>query len=84
MENTIKKCEICNSFAKFLCYKCISYFCEGCFKYVHDKEYNSKHKKEEIDAFVPIDTKCPEHSKSPMNLFCVEEKGNNINGDPSV
>ena len=73
--NQLKKCDICNINATSLCFQCNSYFCDQCFKYVHEKESNQKHKKEEIDFFVPIDTKCPEHPKIPMNLFCVEEKG---------
>ena len=71
----LKYCEICNINATCLCLECTSYFCEQCFKYVHEKESNQKHKKENIDLFIPIDTKCPEHPKIPMNLFCVDEKG---------
>ena len=26
-------------------------------------------------AFVPIDIKCPEHDRVPINLFCLDEKG---------
>ena len=51
------------------------YFCEWCFKFVHEKSCND-HKKEEIDYLVPIDLKCPEHPKNIINLFCVEERGN--------
>ena len=71
-KSKIKKCEICNSDPNSLCYQCISYFCEKRFKFVHDNQNNSQHKKEEIDPFVPIDTKCPDHSKIPVNLFCVD------------
>ena len=71
----IKECEICKSKATCLCFQCISYFCEAWFKYVHDKEVNSTHKKEIIDPFVPIDVKCPEHDKYPLDFFCVDEKG---------
>ena len=74
--NLIKHCEICNSEAKSVCFKCFSYFCESCFKFVHEKSYNSDHKKEEIDYLVPIDLKCPEHPKNIINLYCVEERGN--------
>ena len=73
--NQIKKCEICESYATSLCYQCISYFCDACFKFVHDKQNNSKHKKEPVDPFLPIDTKCPDHSKIPVNLFCIDDKG---------
>lgn len=78
--NKIKQCEICQTQAAFICYKCFSYYCESCFKFVHDKQPNRDHKKEKIDYFVPIDIKCPEHTKNIINLFCVDEKGNsNIN-----
>ena len=71
----IKECEICKSNATCLCLKSYSYFCDSCFKLVHDKEVNSNHKKEIIDPFVPIDIKCSEHDRHPMDLFCVDEKG---------
>ena len=35
---------------------------------------NDKHKKEKIDYFIPLDTKCSEHPKVPVNLFCLDEK----------
>ena len=50
-------------------------FCDTCFKYVHDKK-TKPHEKEQIDLFVPIDIKCPEHPLVPLNLFCTDEKGN--------
>ena len=74
-QNQIKKCEICKEYATSLCMKCMSYFCESCFKYVHDKKENSQHKKEKIDYNVPIDTRCPDHSGNNINLFCLDEKG---------
>ena len=77
VQKNIKQCEICeDEEAKTLCLDCHSYFCEACFKYVHDKKKKKSHKKEKIDLFIPIETKCPEHEGILMNLFCVEEKGN--------
>ncbi len=76
MNDQTKKCGICKIMATSLCFECNSYFCDQCSKYVHDKEINSKHKKESIDPFVPIDVKCPDHPQHPMYLFCAEEKGN--------
>jgi len=74
-QKNIKKCVICkDKEAITLCFDCQSYFCEACFKYVHDFKENSNHNKEKIDLFIPIDTKCPEHKGSPMNLFCIDEK----------
>ena len=78
-----KKCEMCKvKEAITLCLDCYNYFCEACIKYVHDIKQNSNHRKEKIDLFIPIDTKFPEHEGSPMNLFCIDDKGNiyyNIN-----
>ena len=75
-QNIIKKCEICQSQATNICFKCFSYFCESCFKFVHDKQVNKDHKKEKVDYFIPIDIKCQIHPKNIINLFCVDEKGN--------
>ena len=43
---------------------------------IHSIKENSNHKKEKIDYYVPIDTRCPDHPKVELNLFCLEEKGN--------
>ena len=59
-----------------LCLECVSYFCNECYKYVHDKKENSKHKKTKIDFYVPLDIKCLQHPKIINNLFCIDEKGN--------
>ena len=75
IKNQMKKCEICGINATCLCFECISYFCEACYKLINDKEINSQHKKEKIDLYVPMDLKCPEHPRIPTNLFCIEEKG---------
>ena len=77
-QNRNKQCEICKEAATSLCFKCISYFCDSCFKFVHEKKANIAHKKEKIDYFVPIDTKCPYHPANPINLFCIDEKGKSI------
>ena len=73
-----KLCEICDEVAKSLCLKCNSYFCDSCYKFVHGKEKNKNHKKEDIDPFIPLNTKCPEHPNIPLNLFCVDDKGKKI------
>ena len=76
-ENTklIKECEFCKANASCLCFECISYYCDKCYKIIHDLKNSQKHKKEIIDAFIPIDLKCPEHPMDRMSLFCVDEKG---------
>ena len=71
-----KVCDICKINATSLCFKCNSYFCDSCFKFVHDKEANSNHKKENIDPFIPIDLKCPDHPQYIMSHFCLDDKGN--------
>ena len=70
-----KKCDICQEKANIICLKCNSYYCEECFKYVHNKPANLEHKKDRIDPYVPIETKCKFHN-FPLNLFCITEKGN--------
>ena len=75
MEVKLKKCDFCKIDATCLCYKCMSYFCDSCFKIAHNNEENKLHKKDKIDYFAPIDLKCPEHKLYPMGLFCVNEKG---------
>ena len=72
----LKKCEICETEATSLCYKCKSYYCDSCYKLIHDKKPKNDHKKEKIDYFVPIDIKCPDHPDNIINLFCIDEKGN--------
>ena len=74
-----KLCELCKEKATNICYECSFYLCDDCFKFLHEKKANLEHKKEDIDSFVSIKIKCPEHPKIPLNLFCVEEKGNIYN-----
>ena len=70
------QCEMCkDEEATALCLDCHIYFCEVCYKCVHDRKKNSNHKKEKIDLFVPIQTTCPDHERVPINLFCIDEKG---------
>ena len=71
-----KKCDFCSAKPTCLCYKCMLYFCDSCFKLAHNNDAKKNHKKENIDYFVPIDLKCPEHNLYAMGLFCVDEKGN--------
>ena len=79
VQKNIKHCEICKvKDATTLCLDCHSNFYETCFKYVHDIKKNSSHIKEKNDLFVPIDTICPDHERVPIDLFCIDEKGNII------
>ena len=75
-QKNYKQCDICkDEDAKSLCPQCFSYYCDKCFKCVHEGTKNKEHKKESIDFFVPIDTRCPEHEGNNINLFCIDEKG---------
>ena len=77
-QKNFKQCDMCKAKeATSLCPQCFSYYYDDCFKCVHANEINKEHKKEKVDYFVPIDTRCPEHKKDIINLFCVDEKGNN-------
>ena len=70
----IKECDFCGKYATCLCYDCLLYFCQNCYKFIHDMEKNNTHKKENIDPFVSIELKCSQHSKFPITLFCIKKK----------
>ena len=38
-----KKCDICKLESTCLCHKCMCYFCDSCFKFVHSKDANKNH-----------------------------------------
>ena len=73
-----RHCEICKEKATNICFECSFYLCDSCFKFIHEKKANIKHKKEDIDPYVSIDIKCPKHEKNHMNLFCIDEKSKHI------
>ncbi len=75
IKSVIKKCESCKIDANCLCFQCMSYFCDSCYKLTHDNEISKSHKKEKIDYYIPINLKCPVHKLHPLDLFCVDEKG---------
>ena len=75
MDLQIKICEVCKNDAKCLCFQCMSYFCDSCYKLSHSNEEYKTHKKDKIDYFVPIDLKCSSHKLHPMDLFCINDKG---------
>ena len=77
MEKNFKKCDICENDASSLCFECMMYFCDACFKLIHDKKKSNNHKKEKLDYFVPINLKCHYHPKNIINLFFIDEKGKN-------
>ena len=71
----IKECSFCEIKAIYLCFQCRKYFCENCFKIIHDLKNNFEHKKELIDPFIPIEINCSEHPNYPLELFCLNDKG---------
>ena len=79
-QKNYKLCDVCKNQATCLCLDClfINYYCDSCYKLAHEKKEYNNHKKEQIDYYVPIETKCPEHQNVPLNLFCLEEKGKYI------
>jgi len=77
-KSQIKECNFCGSDSKCLCFDCLLYFCDNCYKLIHDMKKNMTHKKENIDPYISINLKCSEHPKFPVTLFCLEEKSNNI------
>ncbi len=75
VQKNLKQCEICkDDDATGLCSQCFKYYCDKCYKFVHESKKNKEHKKEVIDFNVSIDTHCPDHERNPLNLFCLEEK----------
>ena len=34
----LKKCYICESYADNLCFECVNYYCDTCYKLVHEKK----------------------------------------------
>ena len=81
MMKEIKKiCDLCqNNDATNICYDCPNYYCESCFQIIHNLKINAKHKKENIDPYIPINVKCPEHPKNLNNFFCIDEKSKKNN-----
>lgn len=71
-----KKCEICKESAAYICFDCPFYLCYSCFEFIHGKNANMMHQKDEIDPFILLDIKCPEHQQNSMNLFCINERSN--------
>ena len=69
-----QKCEICKEVATNMCFECSFYLCDNCFEFIHNKNANLDHKKENINLFNSFDIRCPKHPRISLNLFCKEEK----------
>ena len=52
-----------------------NYYCDSCYKLIHNIKENKNYKKGKIDYFLPIATRYPEHPKILLDLFCIDEKG---------
>ena len=78
MEKNYKLCNICKSKVNYICFECSNnFYCESCFKMVHNKKENINHQKFDVDYFIQAKTLCPEHQTIPLNIFCLTENGNN-------
>ena len=75
-KSKLKKCELCLVEATCLCYECMSYFCDSCFNLGHKNEERKSHKKQKTGNFINYEVKWPEHKLVPLNLFCLDDKGN--------
>ena len=72
MENIQKnfpECEFCRGKANFICYECYMYFCDSCYKLVHSKILNNKHKKEKNRLFCSNRNKMSRTSKSSYEFI---------------
>ena len=76
--NENKKCQICKEIPTYLCYDCKNYYCDKCFKFIHDIQVNPNHKREKIDSLIQVEFKWFEHPEHPICLFCAEEKDKTI------
>ena len=73
-----KICEVCGEAANVLCMECKKYLCIECDTFLHGKERNKTHTREKISKNLPVDTKCPEHTKHPLEYFCEDDYGTPI------
>ncbi len=64
-----KKFEMCKLKARNLSLDCMNYYCESCYKLIHEKEATIHHLNEKSDYFIPFDTKCKEHPSNPLAYF---------------
>ena len=67
-------CQICGEVAINICFECVMYLCDSCFKLIHDKTKN--HKKESIDYFVPFSLNVQNTLKIELIFFVQMRKVN--------
>ena len=70
-----KECGYCEEVATIVCFDCKNYFCEDCFKSMHQKKKSSKHINEKISPILPIEINCLKHEKYQIVSFCLNDKG---------
>ena len=74
-QKNFKQCDLCKSDAIYLCKECLyNYYCESCYKFIHDKKENANHKKEKIDYFLPIDKDVQNIRKFLLIYFVLMKK----------
>jgi hypothetical protein len=71
-----KECCFCKGSSTTICFKCMNYYCDSCFNICHKDEKIKNHEKEKIDELINIEVRCSLHELVPMNLFCLDDKGN--------
>lgn len=76
INNNLKKCEICEEEITNFHLENKKYYCDECYKYIHNKKTKKNHNKGKLDNLTPIGNKCPDHPDNLLNLFCIDEKSN--------
>jgi len=74
----IKKCNLCLLEASSICFKCKKYFCDNCYKIIHEIKKNNEHEKTKINPYLSIDFFCQNHPEYPLELFCLNDGGKDI------
>ena len=74
----LKKCDLCNFESFWICFQCKKYYCDKCYKIIHDLKKSQGHKKELIDPFIYYDLKCSIHKTQQNSLFCLDDKSKKI------
>lgn len=72
----LKKCDSCISESFWICFQCKKYYCDKCYKIIHDLKSDNPHEKTKINPYLSIDFFCPNHQEYPLELFCFNDKGN--------
>jgi len=72
----LKKCNLCNSDSFWICFQCKKYYCDKCWKIIHEIKKEKAHEKTKINPYLSLDFFCSNHQEYPLELFCLNDKGN--------